>query len=92
MTALCTSHGSSPSKELQQLHRSIGNSLPPLEEVESRVARQLVDGDAASIARAVMEIEPVREALLSTFMTISNECGRICQKLPDSPSLFHLLT
>ena len=91
MTALCTSHGSSPSKELQQLHRSIGNSLPPLEEVESRVARQLVDGDAASIARAVMEIEPVREALL--FMeTISNECGRICQKLPDSPSLFHLLT
>lgn len=64
-----------------------------LGDAESKVARYLVTGHAPSIASAVMEMKSVMQAVLGIVsQTVSNECGKLCQKLSDDgPSQFRAI-
>ena len=59
-----------------------------LGEKESSIARALLGGHSVSIAKAVMEADEVREAIISKFLwTLNQECSKLCRK-SDTPSLF----
>ena len=60
-----------------------------LGESEAKVARQLLGGHVPSIAKAVMAMDDVREAIFRLFLdAINSECNNICQRSPASRSLF----
>ena len=52
-----------------------------LGEAESKVAQCLAYGHAPSIAKAIMDVGALREAVFTSFMnTICGECNALCQR------------
>lgn len=57
---------------------------------EGKLARAVLGGNAASIAKAAMSVEGVREAVVQQLLgTLNTECSKLCRKkTTSSPSLF----
>ena len=57
---------------------------------ESKIARALLGGHAASIAKAVLGQDDLREAIIILILVqINEECTNLCKK--DTASLFHTI-
>ena len=53
------------------------------------MVRALLGGHAGSIAKAVLKIGDVREAIVTQILgTLNDECGKLCQRKCDTSSLF----
>ena len=60
-----------------------------LGEPEGKLARTLIGGHSPSIAKAVMEMPSIREAILVCVTKLLNtECIQLCRKSTDHPSPF----
>ena len=58
-------------------------------EIEGRLVRALLGGHPPSIAKAIMAMDNVREAVFTLFLdTINLECNALCKKSTNTPTNF----